>query len=178
MLPSSFLTGFVLGFSLILAIGAQNAFVLRQGLLKQHVFPVVLFCAVSDMILIVAGIGGVSLLIADFAERHAPTMFKGDAMIGEAVLPFCHRHVAEQTQIDRPRHRPAGMRNIGRGFSVNIDFLIAKTERAPRRAAIGRIENLQFHAKHIAIEGDSAVDIGGCQNDMVDGCDHDNPPTD
>ncbi|MGC6453318.1 MAG: LysE/ArgO family amino acid transporter [Candidatus Puniceispirillaceae bacterium] len=75
MLPSSFLTGFVLGFSLILAIGAQNAFVLRQGLLKQHVFPVVLFCAVSDMILIVAGIGGVSLLIADFADRHAPTMF-------------------------------------------------------------------------------------------------------
>lgn len=75
MIPSSFLTGFALGFSLILAIGAQNAFVLRQGLLKQHVLPVVLFCALSDMILIVAGVGGVSLLIADFAARHAPTMF-------------------------------------------------------------------------------------------------------
>jgi len=75
MLSSPFLTGFALGFSLILAIGAQNAFVLRQGLLKQHVFPVVLFCAVSDMLLIIAGVGGVSLLIADFAARHAPTMF-------------------------------------------------------------------------------------------------------
>ncbi|HCV88947.1 MAG TPA: lysine efflux permease, partial [Alphaproteobacteria bacterium] len=75
MISSAFLTGFALGFSLILAIGAQNAFVLRQGLLKQHVLPVVLFCAVSDMILIVAGVGGVSLLIADFAARHAPTMF-------------------------------------------------------------------------------------------------------
>ena len=39
MLASSFLTGFALGFSLLLAIGAQNAFVLRQGLLRQHVFP-------------------------------------------------------------------------------------------------------------------------------------------
>ena len=75
MIPSPFLTGFALGFSLILAIGAQNAFVLRQGLLKQHVLPVVLFCAVSDMILIIAGVGGVSLLIADFAVRHASTMF-------------------------------------------------------------------------------------------------------
>ena len=75
MILSPFLTGFALGFSLILAIGAQNAFVLRQGLLKQHVLPVVLFCAVSDMILIIAGVGGVSLLIADFAARHAPTMF-------------------------------------------------------------------------------------------------------
>ena len=75
MLLSSFLTGFALGFSLILAIGAQNAFVLRQGLLRQHVFAVVLFCALSDMILIVAGVGGISLLIADLAERHAPLMF-------------------------------------------------------------------------------------------------------
>ena len=75
MLSSPFLTGFALGFSLILAIGAQNAFVLRQGLMKQHVLPVVLFCAVSDMLLIIAGVGGVSPLIADFAARHAPTMF-------------------------------------------------------------------------------------------------------
>ena len=71
----SFATGFALGFSLILAIGAQNAFVLRQGLLRRHVFVVVLFCALADMLLIVAGVAGVSLLIADFAERHAPLLF-------------------------------------------------------------------------------------------------------
>ena len=71
----SFATGFVLGFSLILAIGAQNAFVLRQGLLRRHVFVVVLFCALADMLLIVAGVAGVSLMIADFAERHAPLLF-------------------------------------------------------------------------------------------------------
>lgn len=72
---SSYATGFALGFSLILAIGAQNAFVLRQGLLRQHVLPVVLFCAVSDMILIVAGVGGLSLLIADVAGQYAPFLF-------------------------------------------------------------------------------------------------------
>lgn len=72
---SSFATGFALGFSLILAIGAQNAFVLRQGLLRRHVFVVVLFCALADMLLIVAGVAGVLLLIADFAERHASLLF-------------------------------------------------------------------------------------------------------
>ena len=44
---SALVTGFLLGLSLILAIGPQNAFVLRQGLLNQHVLPVVLFCALS-----------------------------------------------------------------------------------------------------------------------------------
>jgi len=71
----SFGTGFALGFSLILAIGAQNAFVLRQGLMRRHVLPVVMFCAVADMLLIVAGVAGVSLLIADLASRHAPLLF-------------------------------------------------------------------------------------------------------
>ena len=49
---SAFLTGFVLGFSLILAIGAQNSFVLRQGLMVRHVFTVALFCSLSDALLI------------------------------------------------------------------------------------------------------------------------------
>ena len=49
-------TGFGTGFSLILAIGAQNAFVLRQGLLRAHVFWVSLICALSDAILITIGV--------------------------------------------------------------------------------------------------------------------------
>ena len=57
------LTGFATGFSLILAIGAQNAFVLRQGLLKQHVFWLCLFCATSDALLIAAGVGGFAALV-------------------------------------------------------------------------------------------------------------------
>lgn len=57
------LTGFGTGFSLILAIGAQNAFVLRQGLLRQHVFWLCLFCATSDALLIAAGVGGFAALV-------------------------------------------------------------------------------------------------------------------
>jgi len=56
------LAGFALGFSLILAIGAQNAFVLRQGLKGAHVLAVVLTCAVSDALLIAAGVAGFGAL--------------------------------------------------------------------------------------------------------------------
>ena len=52
------MAGFGLGFSLILAIGAQNAFVLRQGLRGQHVLPIVLTCALSDAVLITVGVAG------------------------------------------------------------------------------------------------------------------------
>lgn len=58
------LSGFSLGFSLILAIGAQNAFVLRQGLHRQHVFWVCAVCALSDAILILAGVEGLNTVIA------------------------------------------------------------------------------------------------------------------
>ena len=58
------LFGFSLGFSLILAIGAQNAFVLKQGLKDEHLLLVCLICAVSDAFLILFGVGGFHLLVA------------------------------------------------------------------------------------------------------------------
>ena len=90
MLTSSYATGFALGFSLLIAIGAQNAFVLRQGLLRQHVFAVVLFCAVADMALIVVGVGGLSLLIADVAARYEAALFGLAALwlAGYGVMRF------------------------------------------------------------------------------------------
>jgi L-lysine exporter family protein LysE/ArgO len=60
----AFLTGFILGFSLILAIGAQNSFVLRQGLIGRHVFIVALFCALSDALLIIIGVAGISIFLS------------------------------------------------------------------------------------------------------------------
>ena len=54
----TFLSGFSIGLSLILAIGAQNAFVLKQGLLRKHVLIVCLICALSDAILITLGVMG------------------------------------------------------------------------------------------------------------------------
>jgi L-lysine exporter family protein LysE/ArgO len=58
------ISGFLLGASLIIAIGAQNAFILRQGLLKKHVFVLCLICALSDAVLIAAGVAGLGTLIS------------------------------------------------------------------------------------------------------------------
>jgi len=55
--------GFLTGLSLIVAIGAQNAFVIRQGLLRSHVLLVVIVCSVSDTLLIVLGTGGLGKII-------------------------------------------------------------------------------------------------------------------
>ena len=59
----AFLPGLLTGLSLIIAIGAQNAFVIRQGLTKQHVFLVVAICAVSDALAIVLGISGLGAIV-------------------------------------------------------------------------------------------------------------------
>ncbi|MBT2483273.1 MULTISPECIES: LysE/ArgO family amino acid transporter [unclassified Microbacterium] len=60
----SVLAGFGLGLSLIVAIGAQNVFVLRQGIRREHVLAVVAICALSDAVLIVAGVAGLGLVIS------------------------------------------------------------------------------------------------------------------
>ncbi|ASY16013.1 L-lysine exporter family protein LysE/ArgO [Candidatus Planktophila sulfonica] len=57
------LPGFLTGLSLIIAIGAQNAFVIKQGLLRQHVLLIVLICAISDAVLIFLGTGGLGALV-------------------------------------------------------------------------------------------------------------------
>lgn len=75
------LAGFALGFSLILAIGAQNAFVLRQGLMRSHVFAVCLTCAVSDAILIAAGVAGFGAL-----TQAVPGLELAMRLLGAAFL--------------------------------------------------------------------------------------------
>jgi L-lysine exporter family protein LysE/ArgO len=59
----SLLAGFLTGGSLIVAIGAQNAYVLRQGLLRHHVAAVVVVCALSDVVLIAAGVSGIGAIV-------------------------------------------------------------------------------------------------------------------
>src|SRR5579864_239767 len=62
---SAFTTGFVLSATLIIAIGAQNAFVLRQGLRREHVLTIVAFCALADLLLIGAGVAGVARVLGE-----------------------------------------------------------------------------------------------------------------
>ena len=72
---SAFFTGFFLGLSLIVAIGAQNVFVLRQGILRQHVLYIALFCSIADSLLIVLGIAGISYFFEDFIIEYSEVIF-------------------------------------------------------------------------------------------------------
>lgn len=78
---SPLLQGFGLGASLIIAIGAQNAFVLRQGLKRHHVFTTAAICTLCDMILIVLGVGGLGTLIATAPVLTAIATWGGAAFL-------------------------------------------------------------------------------------------------
>jgi len=97
---SAFLTGFILGFSLILVIGPQNSFVLRQSLMGRHVFIVALFCSLSDALLISIGVAGISIFLNNYIDLVSDWLFGisaiwlagygllrlRDAVIGKSVL--------------------------------------------------------------------------------------------
>src|SRR5690606_3074980 len=75
------LSGLAAGLSLIIAIGAQNAYVLRQGLAREHVLLVVAVCIASDVVLIAAGVAGLGALVT-----HAPEVLTVVRWGGAAFL--------------------------------------------------------------------------------------------
>jgi len=86
---SAALAGFFLGASLIIAIGAQNAFILRQGLLRSHVFILCLICALSDAVLIAAGVAGLGTLVAQSPTLISVVTLGGAIFLGSyAVMAF------------------------------------------------------------------------------------------
>lgn len=87
MIPA-FINGFLLGGSLIIAIGAQNAFILRQGLLRQHVFVLCLICALSDALLIALGVAGLGTIISS-----SPNLITA-VTIGGALFLFSYAFIA------------------------------------------------------------------------------------
>ena len=74
--------GLLTGLSLIVAIGAQNAFVLRQGLAREHVGVVVLICTLSDVVLIVAGVTGIGTIVEQAAWALTVVRWLGVAFLG------------------------------------------------------------------------------------------------
>jgi L-lysine exporter family protein LysE/ArgO len=103
-LLASALAGLGLGLGLIVAIGAQNAFVLRQGIRREHVLPVVLICVGSDAVLIVAGVAGAGALFTAVpwlttAARWGGALF----LLGYAVL-------AARRAVRRPDLEAEGLR--------------------------------------------------------------------
>jgi L-lysine exporter family protein LysE/ArgO len=118
---SAFLTGFILGFSLILVIGAQNSFVLRQGLMGRHIFTVALFCSLSDAVLISIGVAGISIFLNNFINLVSDWLFGisaiwlagygllrlKDAVIGKSIL------IAENSSVN--------------GLASTLSFLVVLT---------------------------------------------------
>lgn len=80
-MTSPLILGFVASFILIAAIGAQNAFVLRQGIRREHVVPVIALCTVSDIVLISAGIAGMGALINAHPGALTIAKFAGAAFL-------------------------------------------------------------------------------------------------
>ena len=74
---NAFFSGFSLGLSLILAIGAQNAFVLKQGIKKQHVFLVCTICALSDAVLIFVGVSGFGYVVERYQVIKTAALWGG-----------------------------------------------------------------------------------------------------
>lgn len=81
---SPLIKGFTLGASLIIAIGSQNAFVLRQGLRKEHVFVICTICFLCDAMLILLGVGGFGKLVASSASLMMIARWGG------AIFLFCY----------------------------------------------------------------------------------------
>ena len=86
---SYMMSGFAVGMSLIVSIGAQNAFVLKQGLKQQHVFWVCVICALSDSILILLGVLGFARVI-----EHYPDIVIFSKYIGAGFLFYYGLHDA------------------------------------------------------------------------------------
>lgn len=107
------LSGFLLGASLIIAIGAQNAFILRQGLLRQHVFILCLICASSDALLIAAGVAGLGTLIS-----QSPMLINIVSVLGAAFL-FSYAFIAFRRAL-----RPAALHAANQG-AVSLKVAIA-----------------------------------------------------
>ena len=109
---SALITGFLIGLSLIVAIGAQNAFVLRQGILRQHIFYIALFCSISDALLIILGIAGISYFLNDLIHEYSKIIFGFSAiwLFSYGVLMF--RSTFKSNSIDVSNNtNPKGLLN-------------------------------------------------------------------
>ncbi len=137
------LIGFATGLTLIVAIGAQNAFILRQGIRREHVLPVVAVCTVSDMALMAAGVAGFGALIT--AHPQVVTL----ARFGGAAFLIVYGMLAA-----RRAWRPSGL---------------TPSEAGPSRLAGVLLTCLAFTFLNPHVYLDTVVLIGALSNEHRDG---------
>jgi len=105
------LAGFATTLSLIVAIGAQNAFVLRQGLRREHVLPVVLVCGLSDALLISGGIAGLGALLTRSQLGLDIAKYGGAAFL-YAYAVVAAKRAFNPGSITPADHAPAALRSV------------------------------------------------------------------
>src|ERR1700741_3010443 len=110
-MSSPLVLGFIASFTLIAAIGAQNAFVLHQGIRREHVLPVVALCTVSDMVLISAGIAGVGALISAHPGALNIAKFGGALFLLGYGLPAARR-AWRPSSLSPPEKAPARLVDV------------------------------------------------------------------
>jgi L-lysine exporter family protein LysE/ArgO len=108
-----FVQGLALSLGLIVAIGAQNAFVLRQGLRREYVVSVVLFCAVADAVLIAAGVLGMAQALGE-----SPRLARALALAGAVFLAVYGWQALRRARHARPLTAAAGGAGLQRGAAV------------------------------------------------------------
>ena len=109
----TFSQGLALGLGLIVAIGAQNAFVLRQGLRREHVGSVVLFCALADALLIAAGVWGMAQALGD-----SPRLARALALAGAAFLALYGWRALRRARQTHRLEAAEGMASLGRSAAL------------------------------------------------------------
>ncbi|MEL6921296.1 MAG: LysE/ArgO family amino acid transporter [Pseudomonadota bacterium] len=115
--------GFFLGASLIIAIGAQNAFILRLGLMRQHAFVCCLICALSDALLIVAGVAGLGTLISGIDTLLGVAKWGGIAFLTAYAL-FAFRRALKPQALEAETAAPdAGSLRAAVATCLALTFL-------------------------------------------------------
>jgi L-lysine exporter family protein LysE/ArgO len=109
----TFSQGMALGLGLIVAIGSQNAFVLRQGLRREHVGSVVLFCAVADALLIAAGVWGMAQALGE-----SPHLARALALAGAAFLALYGWRALRRARQSHQLQAAGGMASLGRSAAL------------------------------------------------------------
>jgi len=109
----AFVQGFALSLGLIVAIGAQNAFVLRQGLRREHVGSIVLFCALADAVLIAAGVMGMARALGD-----RPGLARALALAGAAFLAAYGVRALRRARQPQRLQAAAGGAGMGRAAAL------------------------------------------------------------
>jgi L-lysine exporter family protein LysE/ArgO len=139
------LAGFATSLSLIIAIGAQNAFVLRQGLRREHVLPVVLTCALSDALLISGGIAGLGALLTSSPLALSIAKYGGAAFLFLYAV-IAARRAVNPGAMSPADHAPAALRSVlltCLGFTylnphVYLDTVVLLGSLANQRGTDGR----------------------------------------